>query len=130
MYHQTTRGIRVTVMPVYIDERSSPEQGKYFWAYRVVIFNNGDSTVQVVSRHWVITDANGRKEEVRGRGVVGEQPILRPGDSFEYTSGCPLTTPSGFMQGKYTVVDEAGEQFDIAIPLFPLDLPDAKPVLN
>jgi len=130
MYHQTTRGIRVTVMPVYIDERSSPDQDKYFWAYRVVIFNNGDNTIQVVSRHWIITDANGRKEEVRGRGVVGEQPILRPGDSFEYTSGCPLTTPSGFMQGNYTVVDEGGEQFDIGIPLFPLDLPDAKPVLN
>jgi ApaG protein len=130
MYHQITQGIRVTVMPVYIDERSDPEQNRYFWAYRVVIFNDGKRSIQVVSRHWIITDANGRTEEVRGRGVVGEQPILRPGDSFEYTSGCPLTTSSGFMRGTYTVVDEGGEEFKIAIPLFPLDLPDAKPVLN
>jgi ApaG protein len=130
MYHETTHGIRVTVMPVYIDERSSPKENKFFWAYRVVIANEGRVTVQLLSRHWHITDANGHTEQVRGRGVVGEQPILRPGETFEYTSGCPLTTPSGFMRGTYTMVDEAGDRFEIAIPAFALDLPDAKPVLN
>lgn len=130
MYHQTTLGVRVTVMPVFIDERSDPANDRYFWAYRVVIANEGSVTVQLLSRHWLITDANGKVEEVRGKGVVGEQPILRPGDSFEYTSGCPLTTQSGFMAGSYTMIDERGEKFDVTIPAFALDLPDARPVLN
>ena len=130
MYHTTTHDIRVTVMPVYIDERSEPQQGKHFWAYRVVIANQGKLTVQLVSRYWHITDANGQVEEVRGPGVVGEQPVLRPGDSFEYTSGCPLTTASGFMRGTYTMVDQHGEQIEVAIPAFALDLPDARPVIN
>jgi ApaG protein len=123
MYHQIAQGIRVTVMPVYIDERSDPEQNRYFWAYRVVIFNDGKRSVQVVSRHWIITDANGRTEEVRGRGVVGEQPILRPGDSFEYTSGCVLRTPRGTMHGTYEFVRNDASRFDAEIAPFDLRLP-------
>ncbi|MEC9342780.1 MAG: Co2+/Mg2+ efflux protein ApaG [Pseudomonadota bacterium] len=130
MYRQETRQISVNVLPVYIDERSAPEEGRYFWAYQVTIENHGDTTVQLISRYWHIVDGNGAVEEVRGPGVVGEQPVLRPGDSFEYTSGCPLTTPSGFMRGSYTMTSETGESFDIAIPAFPLDLPDAGNVLN
>lgn len=130
MYHAETRRIRVKVMPVFVDERSAPDEGRYFWAYRVTIENHGETTVQLVSRYWHIVDASGRVEEVRGPGVVGEQPVLGPGDSFEYTSGCPLTTPSGFMHGTYTMTDERGERFEVAIPAFPLDLPDADPVFN
>ncbi|MCB1463348.1 MAG: Co2+/Mg2+ efflux protein ApaG [Nitratireductor sp.] len=130
MYREETRQISVSVLPVYIDERSSPEEDRYFWAYQVTIENHGDTTVQLLSRYWHIVDANGEVEEVRGPGVVGEQPLLRPGDSFEYTSGCPLTTPSGFMRGSYTMTDENGNRFDVAIPAFSLDLPDALTVLN
>ena len=130
MYREETRQISVSVLPVYIDERSSPDEGQYFWAYQVTIENHGDTTVQLLSRYWHIVDANGEVEEVRGPGVVGEQPLLRPGDSFEYTSGCPLTTPSGFMRGSYTMTDENGNRFDVAIPAFSLDLPDALTVLN
>lgn len=130
MYHAETKDIRVTVMPVYIDERSEPEENQYFWAYRVVIENGGRRTVQLIARYWHITDAHGKVEEVSGPGVVGEQPVLNPGDSYEYTSGCPLNAPSGFMHGSYTMVDEAGKEFDVEIPAFPLDLPDLSPSLN
>lgn len=130
MYHAITAGIRVTVLPVYIDERSAPDEGRWFWAYRVSIANEGRRTVQLLTRYWRIVDAHGRTEEVRGDGVVGEQPVIRPGDSYEYTSGCPLAAPSGFMAGTYTMVDESGDRFDVEIPGFPLDLPDAKPVFN
>ena len=124
MYHADTKDIRVTVMPVYIDERSDPEENRYFWAYRVVIENNGPTTVQLLSRYWQITDASGRMEEVRGPGVVGEQPRLAPGEEFEYTSGTPLGTPTGFMEGAYQMVTEQGERFDAAVPAFSLDSPD------
>ncbi|MCG6857492.1 MAG: Co2+/Mg2+ efflux protein ApaG [Salaquimonas sp.] len=130
MYRQETRQISVSVLPVYIDERSSPQESRYFWAYQVTIENRGDTSVQLLSRYWHIVDANGEIEEVRGPGVVGEQPVLGPGDCFEYTSGCPLTTPSGFMRGSYTMADEDGNRFDVAIPAFSLDLPDASTVLN
>ena len=130
MFHAETNNIRVSVMPVYIDERSSPEEGRYFWAYRISIRNNGRSTVQLVSRYWHIVDGNGHAEEVRGEGVVGEQPVLKPGESYEYTSGCPLGTPSGFMQGHYIMVDGHGTKLQVEIPAFPLDLPDARPSLN
>ena len=130
MYREETRQISVSVLPVYIDERSSPEEDRYFWAYQVTIENHGDTTVQLLSRYWHIVDANGEVEEVRGPGVVGEQPLLRPGDSFEYTSGCPLTTPSGFMRGSYTMTDENGNRFDVAIPAFSLDLPGQREILN
>jgi ApaG protein len=123
MYSKKTHDISVTVQPVYLDEQSSPEESYFVWAYNVKIENSGAETVQLRSRYWKITDARGRVQEVRGPGVVGEQPVLGPGDSFEYTSGTPLPTPSGFMVGTYQMVTEAGEQFDVAIPAFSLDSP-------
>lgn len=130
MYRTTTRGIEVTVEPFYLEERSEPEAGRYFWAYRVTIANHGTQGVKLMSRHWRITDAAGRLEEVRGAGVVGEQPELEPGDSFQYTSGCPLGTASGFMVGDYTMRDDAGREFDVAIPAFSLDLPGERRSVN
>ena len=123
MYSSTTHGIRVTVQPVYLDEQSSPEEGQYVWAYQVRIENLGAVTMRLRNRYWSITDARGRTQEVRGPGVVGEQPVLRPGDSFEYTSGCPLPTPSGIMVGSYEMEAEDGERIEVAIPAFSLDSP-------
>jgi ApaG protein len=130
MYRATTHAIQVDVEPAFMAERSDPARSRYFWAYTVTIANNGERTVQLISRHWKITDGNGRLEEVRGAGVVGEQPILRPGDKFRYTSGCPLTTASGFMSGAYRMTDEEGRSFDIDIPTFSLDSPQTRRVLN
>lgn len=123
MYSETTRGITVTVTPAYLDEQSAPEESHFVWAYHVRIENGGDETVQLRRRYWRITDAQGRVQEVRGPGVVGEQPILEPGESFEYTSGTPLPTPSGFMVGSYEMEDPSGEIFEIRIPAFSLDSP-------
>ena len=130
MYRSVTHNIRVTVVPQYLAERSEPEARRYFWAYTVEIANEGERPMQLRSRYWRITDGNGHVEEVRGPGVVGEQPILRPGDAFRYTSGCPLTTPSGIMVGTYRMVDEDGRAFDIEIPAFSLDSPFSRKVLN
>ena len=130
MYQTTTRAIRVTVEPTFVDAESSPEAGQYFWAYRIEIANLGEEVVQLRSRHWRITDANGRTEEVRGAGVIGKQPVLRPGETFAYTSGCPLATASGIMVGTYQMQNEEGELFTIAIPAFSLDLPDAERIVN
>ena len=130
MYQESTNEISVSVLPVYIDERSDPERGLFFWAYRVVIKNNSMQSVQLINRYWHITNANGGVEEVRGAGVVGEQPVLPPGESFEYTSGCPLPTPSGIMVGHYEMKTESGDMIKIAIPAFSLDHPDANPVIN
>ncbi len=130
MFEAITHSIKVTVLPVYIDERSDPTNNTYFWAYQVTIVNEGRVSVQLLSRHWHIVDANGKVEEVRGAGVVGEQPIIQPGDSFEYTSGCPLKTSSGFMSGSYTMVDEDGHQLTVTIPAFALDIPGESPSLN
>ena len=130
MYSQTTRDIEVTVKPFYLDDQSSPGDNHFVWAYRVRIINKGKRTVQLMRRHWVITDAIGRVQEVKGPGVVGEQPVLRPGDAYEYTSGTPLPTPSGIMVGTYEMEDEDGSAFDIAIPAFSLDSPHEKPRLN
>ena len=105
-------------------------QGRYVWAYTIEIFNRGPRTVQLMSRHWIIVDGQGRQDEVRGAGVVGEQPILKSGDSFRYTSGCPLTTPSGIMSGTYRMVDEDGRSFDVVIPSFSLDSPHMPRVVN
>lgn len=121
MYRAVTRNIEVTVSPRFLAERSDPEKGHFFWAYTIGITNLGRSTVQLMSRHWQITDAQGRMQEVRGAGVVGEQPVLEPGESFEYTSGVPLPTSSGFMTGSYGMVTGQGERFDIDIPAFSLD---------
>ncbi len=130
MYRATTHAIQVDVEPQFMADRSNPDRSQFFWAYTITIVNQGARTVQLVSRHWRITDGNGRLEEVKGAGVVGEQPILRPGDKFRYTSGCPLTTASGFMSGAYRMVDENGQAFDIEVPTFSLDSPQAGRVLN
>ena len=130
MYTAVTRNIQVTVLPEFLRERSNPEHGQFFWAYTIEISNHGQADVQLTHRHWKITDANGALEEIRGPGVVGEQPILKPGDSFRYTSGCPLRTPSGIMAGTYRMVDAEGREFAVAIPAFSLDSPVARRVLN
>jgi len=130
MYSAVSNNIKVTVRPKYLAERSEPDEDRYFWSYTIEIANDGDRTVQLTHRHWQITDANGHREEVRGPGVVGEQPKLKPGDAFSYTSGCPLRTPSGLMVGTYRMVDESGQAFDVSIPAFSLDSPHAKRVLN
>ena len=123
MYSETTKSIRVTVVPAFLDEHSSPEDAKYVWAYEVKIENLGDETVQLINRHWSITNSLGQTETVRGPGVVGEQPILKPGDYFEYTRGAPLSTPSGLMMGTYQMEDNDGKVFDVCIPAFSLDSP-------
>ena len=124
MYSQTTQGIVVTVKPFYLEDQSKPEEGRFVWAYRIRIENEGPETVQLLRRTWEITDARGRTQRVHGPGVVGEQPVLEPGGSFEYTSGTPLDTPSGFMVGSYhMIVSASGEGFDVAIPAFSLDSP-------
>lgn len=123
MYMETTRGIQVTVTPIYLDGQSNPQDNHYVWAYQVRIENTGAETVRLRTRHWKITDATGHTQEVRGPGVVGEQPVLGPGEHFEYTSGCPLTTPSGLMVGSYAMEDTTGALFDVAIPAFSLDSP-------
>jgi ApaG protein len=130
MYRAVTRQIEVTVEPSFMPERSSVERSQYFWAYSIVITNTGRETVQLRTRHWIITDATGKKQEVRGEGVVGEQPTLAPGESFEYTSGVPLPTASGIMTGRYQMVTAGGENFEIDVPTFSLDSPDGKRVLN
>lgn len=130
MYRATTRQIQVTATPRYVAERSEPDQGRYFWAYTIEVTNLGTETVQLKARHWTITDANGRTEEVHGPGVVGEQPVLPPGGRFEYTSGVPLTTATGIMSGRYDMVTEGGEAFPVEVPAFSLDVPDMRRVLN
>lgn len=130
MYQSITRNIEVTVTPQYLAERSSPQTGEYFWAYTIEITNRGAETVQLRTRHWRITDGMGRRQDVRGAGVVGKQPVLKPGESFEYTSGVPLPTPSGFMTGTYGMASASGEAFEIAIPAFSLDSPDARRTVN
>jgi len=130
MYSATTRAISVTVRPQYQPDQSDPAKSQYVWAYQVRIENRGDVAVQLRSRHWKITDALGRMKEVKGPGVIGQTPRLNPGEVFEYTSGTPLTTPSGFMGGTYQMVSEAGEQFDIEIPTFSLDTPSGSRQLN
>jgi ApaG protein len=130
MYKAVTRGISVSVSPRYLPEESSPDQGRYFFAYTVEIINTGLERVQLRSRYWKITDERGDVQEVRGAGVVGEQPVLGPGESFSYTSGCPLTTPSGTMQGSYAIETASGETFEAEIPAFSLDTPHGKRVLH
>ncbi|MGI9437038.1 MAG: Co2+/Mg2+ efflux protein ApaG [Geminicoccaceae bacterium] len=130
MYQQCTRSIHISVEPFYIDDQSSPLSNRFVFGYRVQIDNRGYETVQLMSRHWEITDAKGRTMEVKGSGVVGEQPLIEPGDSFEYTSDTPLTTPNGIMVGRYQMVTETGERFDAAIPAFSLDAPGANVRLN
>ncbi len=123
MYSATTREIKISVKTAYLEEQSAPTDSHFVWAYHIRIENLGRETVQLVSRYWRITDAKGEVHEVRGPGVVGEQPTLEPGDTFEYTSGTPLSTPSGIMTGKYQMENERGEKFDVQVPAFSLDSP-------
>jgi ApaG protein len=118
-----TRGVRVYVTSQYDPARSNPGNDQWFFLYTIEISNQGSETVQLLTRHWIITDANGKVEEVRGPGVVGKQPILKPGESFEYTSGCPLQTPFGVMEGTYQMVTEGGERFDAKVAPFTLSEP-------
>jgi ApaG protein len=123
MYTQKTQNISVTVTPIYLEDQSEPDEDHYVWAYQVRIENDGFETVQLRSRHWRITDANGVVQEVRGAGVVGEQPVLEPGESFEYTSGTPLNAPSGIMVGSYEMQTDEGDLIEVDIPAFSLDSP-------
>lgn len=129
-YVAETDGIIVKVRPSYLAAQSDPAGGRWVWAYKVEIENRSERTVQLVARHWTIVDALGRIEEVRGQGVVGEQPVIGPGDRYAYASGCPLGTPSGSMQGTYYLKDEKGRDLEAAIPAFSLDVPDVRRVLN
>ena len=130
MYQAVTRGISVTVTPRYMPEESSPDESRYFFAYTVEIINTSLERVQLKARYWRIVDAHGHLQEVRGAGVVGEQPVLGPGEGYSYTSGCPLTTPSGTMEGSYVMETADGDTFEAEIPAFSLDIPQAKRVLH
>jgi ApaG protein len=129
-YQAITRGIAVSVEPTYLEADSSPSDSKYLWAYRVVIENQGRETVQLLSRHWMITNARGELTEVKGPGVIGRQPLVKPGDSYEYTSGTPLNTPWGMMGGSYQMESDSGERFDVEIPTFSLDSPNLDLLLH
>lgn len=130
MYRALTRDIEVVVEPFYLEEQSDPEDDRYVWGYRIVISNNSGVAVRLINRYWNITDQNGVVDEVTGPGVVGEQPRLSPGDTYEYSSGCPLDTPSGLMFGHYQMETDEGELFDVDIPAFSLDSPGLLRVLN
>ena len=130
MYQRITRGIKVIVRPQYLDGQSRPDDSHFVWSYTITVENHGRETVTLQTRYWKITDAAGHVQEVRGEGVVGEQPTLAPGDTFQYTSGCPLKTPSGFMVGAYQMQTAEGEMFNVDVPAFSLDSPHEKPTLN
>ena len=125
MYEAVTHGIRIKVEPQYVEDQSSPDESYFFWAYTIEIANQSDAVVQLKTRHWRITDAQGKTEEVRGPGVVGKTPVLDPGESFTYTSGCPLGTASGIMVGSYQMQLQDGSLIDVAVPAFSLDSPFA-----
>ncbi len=129
-FEAETSGIKITVTPSFVASQSSPSEQRYVWAYQVVILNLSPVTVQLLTRYWHITDGLGRVQEVNGAGVVGEQPVIAPGDSFSYTSGCPLSTPSGFMRGHYAMVTAEGEMLTVQIPAFSLDMPQDQRTLN
>lgn len=129
-YSATTHDITVNVVPRYLEDQSQPAESHFVWAYDVEIVNTSGETMQLKERSWIITDANGLVEKVHGPGVVGEQPILKTGDSFRYSSGCPLKTSSGIMVGSYQMVREDGEKIDVDIPAFSLDIPRAQVTVN
>ena len=130
-YSETTREISVTVQPIYLEQQSDPDEARYFWAYHVRIENVGHGVAQLLSRHWRIIDARGQAHDVIGDGVVGEQPVLAPGEAFEYTSGTPLASSSGFMSGSFRMIGEAGEQFEVSVPAFSLDSDEGpRPVVH
>ncbi|VAX04721.1 ApaG protein [hydrothermal vent metagenome] len=129
-YEATTHGVKVSVQPFYLEDESDPDEGRYFWAYQVKIENLSKEKLQLKSRRWQITDSMGRTEEVQGEGVIGEQPVIEPGYIFEYTSGAPLGTSSGFMAGHYRMYKDDGSSFDVVIPAFSLDSPYGSHTLN
>jgi len=130
MYMAVTHQVKVTVAPTFEPDRSDPSEGRYFWRYDIEIANLGDMPVTLLERYWMITDSEGRRQEVRGPDVIGEQPTILPGASYRYASGCPLPTSSGLMVGQYRMVREDGETFDVAIPAFSLDSPHDKRTLH
>ena len=130
MYSETTKEITISVDTTFVEDQSEPDDFHFVWAYHIRIENEGPETVQLLRRHWHITDSQGRVHEVRGEGVVGEQPVLEPGEVFEYTSGTPLSTPSGFMVGSYQMVNGEGNQFSVSIPAFSLDSPHDISLVN
>jgi ApaG protein len=130
MYSKKTKKINITVSPYFLDDQSEPDDQHFVWAYQVTIDNQSNEKIQLKNRYWKIIDSNGSEQEVKGEGVVGEQPILNPGEKFEYTSGTPLSTPSGFMGGYYEMETNKGEKFDAIIPQFSLDSPFIKNNLN
>ena len=129
-YERVTNGIRVSVKPVFLDRQSDPSDGLFVWSYTVRIHNDSDESVRLKTRHWLITNAKGMTEEVKGVGVVGEQPLIRPGERYEYTSGAPLSTPSGMMVGRYGMETIGGERFEVEIPAFSLDSPHERRLVN
>ena len=130
MYERITRGIRVAVMPAFLADQSDPLEGEFLWSYTVTIENKGSETVQLLSRYWHITDGDGNVREVRGPGVVGAQPVIEPGQMFQYTSGCPLPTASGYMMGRYQMRASSGEAFEAEIPAFVLESPHERRQLH
>jgi ApaG protein len=122
-FHQTTRDITIRVSVSFLPEQSEPDRGRWFWAYHIRIENGGQEPVQLLMRHWTITDGRGGQHRVEGEGVVGEQPVIQPGGSYDYVSGCPLSTPTGAMQGRYHMLLASGETFDAQIPRFSLIAP-------
>jgi ApaG protein len=129
-YEATTHGIRVSVVPEFLADRSEPDDNYFVWAYTIIIENTSERTVTLRTRHWEIIDANGQRQHVDGEGVVGKQPTLGPGERFEYTSGCPLGTSSGFMTGFYTMESREGELINVEVPAFSLDSPQAGLTIN
>ncbi len=122
-YEAVTDGVTVRVAVSYLPEQSQPAHGRWFWSYHIRIENDGEAPVQLLDRHWIIVDGRGNRHEVEGEGVVGDQPVIDPGESYDYVSGCPLQTPTGSMEGSYGMIDADGDEFDVAIPRFPLLAP-------
>jgi len=122
-YAAVTGGVTVRVAVSYLPEQSQPSHGRWFWSYHIRIENDGETPVQLLTRQWIILDGRGGRHEVEGEGVVGDQPVIDPGESYDYVSGCPLQTPTGSMEGSYGMIDADGDAFDVAIPRFPLLAP-------
>lgn len=129
-YEESTEGVHIAVQSYFLNEQSDPDEAQFVWAYRIKISNQGQAPVKLLSRHWIITDGGGGTHEVKGEGVIGEQPVIEPGDSFIYTSGTPLSTPSGFMRGSYEMRRADGGLFDVTIPAFSLDSPHSSLEIN
>ena len=130
MYQTVTHNIQVTVAPHFLADQSKPEEHQFFWSYTIEITNLGEEPVQLISRHWKITDGLGRLHEVKGAGVIGQQPVIAPGETFRYTSGCPLETHEGIMAGTYQMLSAAGQSFTVEVPAFSLDSNTSRRVLN